>query len=660
MKIDIVKIAKINKKIDLKKYSINKPIFLENYLFHYLIFTDNLKGLKLTKYPIYKINNEGYNGIHLAAHLENYHIVQYLLKQYPEYIYNLTATNENFLHFFSPNNKNYLNLFLKNKKLNWNQLIQQTSKNCKNNLEILMNSGTIKQIMTILKMVNVKFDNFEEIPAFFKLLYNDNLTNQDRQDILNYIEKKNKDILKITDNMGSNLIFAAIINDNLVMTKFLIKKGLEIDYYTPVNTYNSFKTAYFREHKGLNKTKIAKLIWNKIKENHNFNETNKYGENLAYFVLNFRLLTEKGNYKLEKEILSKNDQWNLPNIDKNTSLHLIVQLNFNKYKYLLKDKKLDINYKNKNNQTPIDLASSRWTKYITKLSKSYTNKEKKNDKLKLINSKYTHSNLFQALFSDIAIFAVYLDKKYNQLYLPKYNKNEIKNIVWDEGIILPDNFLSGNLRFPWVIIWNDEDNYWIHSYLNQLINSVRINNKYDLSFVFLSIKLPSGGLHANIIIYDFKKNTVERFDPYGNTIYIDNNLDDILEEELTWNTGLSYLGPAQYMPVAGLQTLSDETNSLNQKNGDFGGFCLAWCIWYLEHRISNQSITQKELLKKTRKKLISSDNTIMEYIRNYADKINKQRTQFLKKLDIPEKYISNQILSPKHYLKIYQYINDNM
>ena len=31
-------------------------------------------------------------------------------------------------------------------------------------------------------------------------------------------------------------------------------------------------------------------------------------------------------------------------------------------------------------------------------------------------------------------------------------------------------------------------------------------------------------------------------------------------------------------------------NPLNQKSDDYGGYCLAWCTWYLEHRIINKNI----------------------------------------------------------------------
>jgi hypothetical protein len=148
-------------------------------------------------------------------------------------------------------------------------------------------------------------------------------------------------------------------------------------------------------------------------------------------------------------------------------------------------------------------------------------------------------------------------------------------------------------------------------------------------------------------VYDFNNMTVERFDPYGDTVYFDKQLDEILEEELTWNTGFKYLKPSDYMPVSGFQTISDELNPLNQKSGDFGGFCLAWCTWYLEHRIKNSKIDQKDLVKKLIKKMSSMDITFMEYIRNYANKLNEERVQNLIKAGIDEKKISNTIIDNK-------------
>ena len=123
-------------------------------------------------------------------------------------------------------------------------------------------------------------------------------------------------------------------------------------------------------------------------------------------------------------------------------------------------------------------------------------------------------------------------------------------------------------------------------------------------------------LHAMILYYDFQNNFIERFDPFGNTNDIDSDIDQILEEELTWNTGFYYLNVKKYLPVAGFQNLSDENNILLQKPGDFGGYCLAWCLWYLEHRMKNYKFTAKKLISKSIDKLLKRENSLIEFIRN--------------------------------------------
>jgi hypothetical protein len=246
------------------------------------------------------------------------------------------------------------------------------------------------------------------------------------------------------------------------------------------------------------------------------------------------------------------------------------------------------------------------------------------------------------------------------LYIPKYIKNVIQNINYDNGLKLPDKFLDEYLNFPWLIFWERGGKHWIHPYLNQLINSVRRDGKYDYACIMLSMRLLTGGLHATILIYDFKRNSIERFDPYGDTTLIDDNIDDILEEELTWNTGLNYVRPFEYLPTSSFQLISNENNGYNQKSGDFGGYCAAWCLWYLEHKIKNSKIDSKELVKKTLKKLVKMDISFSEYIRNYANNINKEKISILKKIGIPDKRISDKHIITAHENMIYDFIYENM
>jgi hypothetical protein len=214
----------------------------------------------------------------------------------------------------------------------------------------------------------------------------------------------------------------------------------------------------------------------------------------------------------------------------------------------------------------------------------------------------------------------------------------------DTNLEWADNILNTDPIFPWFISYQNENEYWIHYNLNYLINMERRKKTFDFGFCYLSIQ-NNDILHANILIYDFNNLTIERFDPYGNTVVFDKLLDDVLEEELTWNTGFTYLKPSDYMPVAGFQSISDELNPLNQKSGDFGGYCLAWCTWYLEHKIKNhkinKNITSKILVDKLIKKISLSNTTFNEYIRNYANNLNLFRIKYLKDAGVDENKISN-------------------
>ena len=147
--------------------------------------------------------------------------------------------------------------------------------------------------------------------------------------------------------------------------------------------------------------------------------------------------------------------------------------------------------------------------------------------------------------------------------------------------------------------------------------------------------------------------TIERFDPYGNTENLDSKIDYVLEEELTWNTGFSYIPPSKLMTVASLQQLANENNLFNTKPGDFGGFCLAWSLWFIEHKIINPSISSKILIRKTIDKIMKSEQSLIEYIRNYANNLNEYRFKFMRNEKIPSRYLSNDVLPLKYENKLF-------
>ncbi len=639
--IDLIKISKIKTKAQLKKYYKNKPINNLGYLFHYLILTNNLTGLKLYNYPIQKTNIDGLNGLMLAAREKKYIILDYLLEKYKDLIYLKNKKSMNFTNYLYPGDRHYVDLIKKHKDIEWDLLFQNYDKNHISSLDVLFMKGSYKTIIRTIRLLsNINYNHYMSQPYHFKLLFNNNLDDSKIISILNELIKKDKNILDYVDDMGYNIAHATILDDKkLPLLKYLVNKlGKELNKYTPISGTHIFVTAYKLGVKTNNYAK-ARYILEHVMDNHydanNYYETDNNGNNIVMNILKLRETVKKGDYSIEKKILNNYTGWTILNINKKTPLHYIVNLDYDKYHKFVTNR--IENLKNINN------LNSKWRKYLNKLP---IINEKNN--VNLAEYKYAHYNMFQARFVDIGIFVNYLKEQYKDLYIPIYKGHDVTP-EWDDDMLLPDELLRFNNNFPWIIIWNNENSYWIHPHLNKLIKNN--SSRYKAACVFLSLRLPDGGLHAGVIFYNFKTNIIERFDPYGNTTKIDGKLDSILKEKLTEGTGMNYCSPECYLPVSGFQTLSDENNVLNQKMGDFGGYCLAWSIWYVEHKLNNMNIEPKDLIRKTLNRFMKMNTKPMEYIRNYANYINKFRLGYLKQLGIPENIISNEYFN-NHYLNL--------
>ena len=293
---------------------------------------------------------------------------------------------------------------------------------------------------------------------------------------------------------------------------------------------------------------------------------------------------------------------------------------------------------NNNDQTVLDIAPKKWINELKKLD----NFELDNT-IKLDLEKYQHQNKFTATILDVVIYFIYLSNKYKNLYIPKTYSP-----------------INVNIDYSWIINY-EKNKIDIDPNLNTIINNIRRNKKYDYAVLFLGQTLDNNLKHANIILYDFKNLTIERFEPYGDD-GIEYELDNILDKKLTLDTGMKYLRPSNYLPKPGYQLLSNENNIYNQKVGDFGGFCLGWCIWYIEHRIKNSKIDSVTLNKKTLEKMLGLEDSLVEFIRNYSNKLFNEKLKIIKNICpnnncIKEKAISNLVLTDEITNKIYNYAN---
>lgn len=455
----------------------------------------------------------------------------------------------------------------------------------------------------------IDFKGTKKIIPLFQLIHNNYITS-----ISTFIKKlKNyNQFIHIFDLLGNNLLGKFILHHKLNINKKsilleinkLVNIGFTPNYQNPITGIQPFKILLIY-------VKDKQFLINYYKNNNiNPNIIDNYGNNLGIFTT---LLYNKKNYKKDK------------------LLSLIIKDSDKEHTNILGN---SINSLNNKSNTPDT-----------------------NNNIKLIPVLPVNTTEFSARLDDIILFFILLQNKYNNLHIPKFNKNiSSTNLDFNfNSISLPTDLPITLDLLPFFISFKNQDIYYVHPYLNLIINNLFEKYPKHYAIVFLSFQ-ENNNLHANILLYDFKNKTITRFEPYGNTEILDNNLDDIISEELTWNTQFKYIKPSQYMSGSGLQSLSDENNIINKKPGDFGGFCLAWCLWFIEMKLTNHNISTENLINKSIKKIIKN-NSLIEYIRSYSNKITKQKYNIYKKINLPQNVWSNISLNSDHNNIIFKEIS---
>ena len=166
--------------------------------------------------------------------------------------------------------------------------------------------------------------------------------------------------------------------------------------------------------------------------------------------------------------------------------------------------------------------------------------------------------------------------------------------------------------------------------------------------------------HANILIFDFENNIVERFEPYG---FISTFTEEEAEVSNSFNTRFTRLlkkidPKLKYIDQSillrkGPQYLEEnqvKKHSLLEKSSDPEGFCGAWSLWYADLRISNPTKEPRELIEIAIDS-ISQTKNLREFIRNYSVFLVKERQKFLKKIKQKNPYnhvLGDQLLSLKN------------
>jgi len=147
---------------------------------------------------------------------------------------------------------------------------------------------------------------------------------------------------------------------------------------------------------------------------------------------------------------------------------------------------------------------------------------------------------------------------------------------------------------------------WVESFRK----CAKSGKRFIVSMLFIGVV----GGHANALIYDTKKNTLERFEPYGKiqhnwilrtfakipgTVHkmtvqqyeVDDILDKTLRPLLKYT---KYISPMDTCPV-GPQNFSDKAIANHPHKGDPVGFCQYFSLRYLDMRMSHPDATSQEV-----------------------------------------------------------------
>jgi hypothetical protein len=209
-----------------------------------------------------------------------------------------------------------------------------------------------------------------------------------------------------------------------------------------------------------------------------------------------------------------------------------------------------------------------------------------------------------------------------------------------------------------MIYWYDNNNYIIPKNLDKAIQNKLSDKIMVLHVLIIGINFD----HANTLIIDPKKKRIIHFEPYGdpNKIYTEftTHMTKFFKKLLP---SYKYHSSHSYANNKIFQAISNETDPLNTKHGDIGGFCMAWSLWFVELYIKNSNIDDLSVLvDSATKHILNSKYSFISYIRHYANDLRKFHIKYLNSIKYPAERIFNSNLTHSDQDFLYQNINKDI
>ena len=234
-----------------------------------------------------------------------------------------------------------------------------------------------------------------------------------------------------------------------------------------------------------------------------------------------------------------------------------------------------------------------------KIGRKIGRKIKSNIKINLPTCKEVNSTNFIGSTEDILKGMLYLENKYKNSCIP---------VEVDD--------MKHNMYFEFVgLLWIEKKNKFDYTDIFMKRFEDCYNNP-NIRFIICSLILEpiSRYFHANILICDKVNNTLERFDPQDAT-YLSTYLDKKLKKVFV---DFNFIHLKPYIPPNNSTFQCTQTKENCKKPCDPEGFCVAWCIWYADLRISNPDIDNDNLYDIAMVTLKAGTITFSSFIRSYS------------------------------------------
>lgn len=605
-------------------------------------------------------DDDGETASHIAAKLKNFDLLTLFIEMNPETIYCKNKLGVTPFYYLVDNPDYLKNIIDKFSVSDYYLKHHYTI------IEFYIITQNIDMVKFLLDHIKI---NELTNRALFTIIYSEN-SDTDKIKLIQLLIDHDMDINLLNEYFYSPIIISVHLN-NYAITKFLLQSGADPNYYGPQYDHHPLTMSIIR-----NNEQITNIL---LDYDTNVNITDKYLRTPVHYLF---LVQNDFSIQTKIQFLNRIASLNMLDINLDSILNLIIHHDkWQHYQNIFTTRKLKIYVRNRDGVAPIDgIKIDEMDDFLDTVQQSYSAQldkpdmpresiikkiingdsypTKKNHQVfKIIKTMTTNMTHYSPYTYNYICFLYYILNKYPTIKIPSMGDNiasrkalyqeltaDYQDKTYINGIfrsIIKDYINHSSMLINHIIIWENVDSYFFSPYIVQGIYAT-IKKYPDVDFILLKLSIITNRNfnHANMLIYDVKNRYVERFDPYGNVPFIDNEMiDNVLESFFKdYFPHIKYIPSNKIINSISVQLLSDENNSSNYAENDPVGFCVAWCIWYIEMRINNPRWDSHSLITRSIYQINKMETIFKNYIRNYSDYLDTEKNNILDLVGVPKKY----------------------